>query len=246
MKLYAYCVTSIEDLPTTTMQGIGGAPVKTLVEAGLVGVVSDFVGDLVPVTRENILEHEKVVRTVLERSTPLPFRFGTLVDLAGFRSYLLSHAKQLHEKLREVSDCLEMGVKIIWSPSATDGEPIEGGHSPKTDTLDVKRGPGSIFLIAKKDQLLEQSCRKERAKEIVEWLHSSVSPFVVSEVMDIQPQERLVVSCAHLVRREALDGYRTALSNALDRRPDLHFLSSGPWAPYSFVNITLSLKLTSE
>jgi len=35
--------------------------------------VSEFAGDAVAITRENVLAHEQVVRSVLRHTTPLPF-----------------------------------------------------------------------------------------------------------------------------------------------------------------------------
>jgi gas vesicle protein GvpL/GvpF len=41
------------------------------------------------------------------------------------------------------------------------------------------------------------------------------------------------------VERDFVDEYRARLKVARAERPDLHFLVSGPWAPYSFANIDL-------
>ena len=53
----------------------------------------------VPVTRENALAHAAVVRSVLDRTTPLPFRFGTIVTEQQLQSYLSTHRPALENKL---------------------------------------------------------------------------------------------------------------------------------------------------
>ncbi len=68
----------------------------------------------VPVTRENALSHAAVVRSVLDRTTPLPFRFGTIVTEQQLRSYISSRKPALETKLALVRGCVEMSVKIIW------------------------------------------------------------------------------------------------------------------------------------
>jgi gas vesicle protein GvpL/GvpF len=47
---------------------------------------------------------------------------------------------------------------------------------------------------------------------------------------------------SHLVERDAVDEYRRLVDRARAERPELHFLLSGPWAPYSFANIDLEFK----
>jgi hypothetical protein len=49
----------------------------------------------------------------------------------------------------------------------------------------------------------------------------------------------MVLAAAHLVERGRLPAYRKGLGAARTERPDLHFLISGPWPPYSFANIDL-------
>src|ERR1044071_8896130 len=83
MKLYAYCL------------------------------VSDFNADTVAVTRENALNHAAVVRSMLDRTTPLPFRFGALVTEQQLRSYISARNPALQTRFDLVRGCVEMSVKII-------------------------------------------------------------------------------------------------------------------------------------
>jgi len=51
-----------------------------------------------------------------------------------------------------------------------------------------------------------------------------------------------VVAAAHLVERDKIPQYKERLAAARKNRPELHFLFSGPWPPYSFANIELEFK----
>src|SRR5262249_53062339 len=113
MKLYAYCLA--EDLDTDgSISGISGAPVRLLKIDSLAVLVSDTDIDAVPVTKENALTHAAVVRSILDQTTPLPFRFGTLVTEQQLRNYISAHKPALEQKLTHVRGCVEMSVKIIW------------------------------------------------------------------------------------------------------------------------------------
>jgi hypothetical protein len=56
------------------------------------------------------------------------------------------------------------------------------------------------------------------------------------------PTEKLIVAAAHLVDRKKVTKYRERLAEARKTRPELHFLVSGPWPPYTFSNIELEVK----
>jgi len=235
MKLYIYCLVKDIDELNGPVLGVSGAPVRLqkLEELGV--LVSDFNADAVPVTRENAMTHAAVVRSVLDRTTPLPFRFGTLVTEQQLRSYVSARKPALESNLALVRGCVEMGVKIIWPVSKEVSKEKEGLQEPA-------QGAGATFLAAKRREILGSEFRAAQANEISSWLHESVSGLTRDEKVTIQSSERLFLAAAHLVERANLQRYREKVAAARTARPDLHFLLSGPWPPYSFANIELEFK----
>ena len=232
MKLYVYClVEGIHELKQS-VRGISGATVTLLKTEGIAALVSDFNTDAVPVTRENAIVHAAVVRSVLDVTTPLPFRFGTLVTEPQLRSYLSARKPALETNLALVRGCVEMSVKIIWEVARDkEEEPQASGQ-----------GAGATFLAAKRREILGSEVRAAQAKEISTWLHESISGLIRSENLNIQSSERLFLAAAHLVERANLEQYRQKVAEAREARSELHFLLSGPWPPYSFANIELEFK----
>ena len=231
MKLYAYCLVEDLDAFDANTRGISGAAVRALQVDELAVLVTDFNADTVPVTRENALDHAAVVRSVLDRTTPLPFRFGTLVTEQQLRSYITARKPALETNLSLVRGCVEMSVKIIWEVR----DEVE-------EQPEAERGIGTTFLAAKRREIVGSELRATQAGEISTWLHESVSGLIRSEKVIIQPSEKLFLTAAHLVGRDDLDRYRTKMGQVRDERPDLHFLFSGPWPPYNFANIELDVK----
>ena len=221
MKLYVYCLAENVELPAESVSGISGARVDVLRIEGFFVLASEFEGDKVPVTRDNALAHAAVVGSVLNATTPLPFRFGTLVTEQQLRSYVASHQQALQAKLANVRGAVEMSVKIIWNMDQ--------------ENFGDSEGPGARFLK-------EKQLRAARAKEVANWLRESIGAFVRDEQVSLGPTEKLIVSAAHLVERESVAAYRGQLAEARKTRPELHFLVSGPWPPYSFSNIELEFK----
>ena len=232
MKFYVYCLAdAINALPA--LNGISGARVDVIKVEDFSLLVSEFQGDAAPpVTRENALAHAAVIGSVLNESTPLPFRFGSVVTDEQLRSYITSRRGALEAKLAQVRGCVEMSVKII---SDTDDRDLNVAD-------ESTQGPGARFLKEKQRELLGSERRGEDAKQVAAWLKSQVETYVRQEEISLCPTEKLIVAAAHLVSREQVAEYRGRLAEARKTRPELHFLVSGPWPPYTFSNIELEFK----
>ena len=231
MKLYVYCLAENIDALATSVSGISGARVQLIKIDDFSFLVSEFDGEGVPVTRDHALAHAAVVSSVLNETTPLPLRFGTVASEEKLRSYVTTHREALKAKLAQVRGCVEMSVKIIWNTDWTESV------SEKNDL-----GPGAAFLRAKRREILGGERRAEQARQVASWLQEQVRPLVRQEEVSLCPTEKLIVAAAHLVPREEVAPYRERLAEARKIRPELHFLVSGPWPPYSFSNIELEVK----
>ncbi len=231
MKLYTYCLVEDLDAFDATTRGISGGAVRSLQIDELAVLVTDFNADTVAVTRENALDHAAVVRSVLDRTTPLPFRFGTLVTEQQLRSYISARKPALQTRFAHVRGCVEMSVKIIREVSDED----------KTEVRDEITS-GTSFLEEKRRELLGTKQKTIEASEIETWLREQVDGLVRDEQVTMRPSEKLVLAAAHLVERDKIPQYREKMTAARKNRRELHFLFSGPWPPYSFANIELEFK----
>lgn len=237
MKLYAYCLASGIDTLPEPVQGISNAPVRLLKIENLVVLVSDLDVDAVTVTRENALNHAAVVRSVLDQTTPLPFRFGTLVTEQQLKNYISARKPALEAKLATVSGCVEMSVKIIRDFSTDNDQPL----APKK-YQDNNQGAGAMFLAEKRREILGDERRAAHATEISTWLQDNLNALARDKQVTIRPGGKLVLSAAFLVERSEIGQYRARVEQLRAERPELHFLFSGPWPPYTFANVELEFK----
>lgn len=235
MKLYIYCLAEKTAVKFSALAapvvGISGANVEVIEVEGLSLLVSRYEGESALVTRENVLMHDRVVRSVLNETTPLPFRFGSVVTEQQLASYIRTHRTNLELKLAQVHGCLEMSVKIIWDTGET-----------KTGSNSEDLGPGAAFLHQKQREILGGERRAEKAKEVSLWLSEQVERLVKQEKVSLCPTDKLIIVAAHLVKRQEVAEYRERVADARKTRPELHFLVSGPWPPYTFSNIELEFK----
>ena len=231
MKLYAYCLLEDRDAFDATTRGISGGEVQLLQVEEFAVLVSKFDGETVAVTRENALDHAAVVRSVLDQTTPLPFRFGTLVAEQQLRSYIAARKPALQSRFAHVRGGVEMSVKIIRQVSAAQA-------TAKSSEIIS----GTTFLEVKRREILGSEQNVAEAREISTWLHEQVESVIRDEKNTVRPSEKLVLAAAHLVDRDKIPQYKEFMTKARESRPELHFLLSGPWPPYSFANIELEFK----
>lgn len=241
MKLYAYCLSDEVTARTIeSLEGIAGAQVHLLRCAGIAAVVSEFDGQQIAITRESVLAHDRVVRHVLGETTPLPFRFRTVIGEGELESYLSSHQAALKAQLERVRGCVEMSVKVIWNVAAVREDvarPSGAQGTADDEAMRPTQGSGTAFLVAKRREILGEELLKARAQGIAVWLAERLGDAVREAQVSVEPARSLVISAAHLVEKARLAEYREALKGARSERGELHFLTSGAWPPYSFTDL---------
>ncbi len=101
--------------------------------------------------------------------------------------------------------------------------------------------PGTSFLLQKQREIVGSEARAAEAKDVAEWLEGVVAECVRGKEFKTNVTNQLILSAAHLVERKLVEKYRVRLKEAQKEmqreRPELKFLTSGPWPPYTFANI---------
>lgn len=234
MSVYAYCLS--DDVTGGAIEGavgIAGAKPYLLDFGWVKAVVSESGRDAVSVTRENVVAHEQVIGYVLARTTPLPFRFGTVAAPSRLGSYIESEREHLCGLLARVRGAVEMNVKVMWGAGGGPGGAAarERGDEPEA------AGPGHAFLLAKRREMEEGRVAKEGAERIAAWLEGGLRDVAREAAISVMPAGALVVSAAFLVDRARIPEYQERLKLMRGSRNDLRFLTSGAWPPYSFANL---------
>jgi hypothetical protein len=242
MGLYLYCLSDeLNAGVSLSVTGIAEAVARVVELGAIKAVVSDLQTHPVRVTKENVLAHERVIDCVMAQTTPLPFRFGSVVKPDELQSYIASNEDSLRALLDRVRGAVEMSVKIIWDREAVVGERATTGLRAKTglDDLDKSegRGPGLSFLLAKQKQMAGREELKIKAGLVASWLDSGLGRLVREKVVTLNPADAMVVRAAHLVERERVADYRERVNSLSRERNDLRFLTSGAWPPYSFSHL---------
>jgi len=112
--IYVYAIS--EAPAAVEADGICGAPARSLQAGALAAVISTLEE---PPTAEApaLLAHEGVVEAVMAAQPVLPVQFGmTFAEEAEVTALLERRQDAFGELLREVRGCVELSVRVRWSP----------------------------------------------------------------------------------------------------------------------------------
>src|SRR5215208_1195102 len=190
--------------PVIRVPGIGGrgAPVRTVAFDDLVAVVSDVPGSHFDLTRENILEHQRVLEEVLRHSDVLPFSFGTVAGSdEEIREVLLRDGYDaLCEQLEYVRGCVELEVKVFWEQERLFAEIAE-------ENDEVRALRDTIPLLPDEEATLEKISLGELTAAEIElksgWeadaMLDVLEPIAVEALVSSNLSETMLLNAAFLV-----------------------------------------------
>jgi hypothetical protein len=246
---YVYGVAPAESFgaghPSVRVSGIGGAgsPVRTVTFQDLVAVVSDVPGSHFDLTRENILEHQRVLDEVLRRADVLPFSFGTVAGSdEEVRELLLRQGfDALHEQLEYVRGCVELELKAFWQQDRLFAEIAEENEDVRTlrDTVGILADEDAASAKIMLGQLTEAEIELKTSWE-AERLLDVLEPIAVEVLVSPNASEMMLLNASILVERtreKDFDAAVYALGDAHAGR--LIFNYVGPLPPYSFISLAL-------
>jgi hypothetical protein len=236
MKLYVYCIAEggvrVRKLP----RGLFGASVRLLKIDDLAVLVSSYRGSADRI--EDAMTHHQVVRSIQKQTTSLPVRFGTIVTEQQLRKFISMHRRAISANLSHVRGRAEMNVRMSGT--------ITGNDVPEATKDEAQTvGPGTAFLLEKRSEVLREDRREQQKTTLSAWLHEKLGNLIKDERLNfvLSPTQKAFLARAdHLVDREHVQTYREQMAKAIAERPEIHFMVSGPWPPYSFANIELEFK----
>lgn len=225
MGVYLYCIVPASHAPPADLTGLGGGTVS-LLPAGRVAAWVSSLDERPATSPEAIRRHNAVIAAALtERVTPLPVRFGEwLPSPPAAVSGLAAREGDHLRALAAVAGAVEYGVRVM--------EPA------RERTLEARPGPGAsgrdyMAALARRHAAGERD--RARGAEVAAALRAELGDRIRGERVDPLPRGRGVVSLAHLVAHSDAEAYRGAVATLRGRYPELRFLVTGPWPPYSFV-----------
>lgn len=164
---------------------------------------------------EQLWRHEQVVEAAMKSGPALPARFGTIfADDQALRGALERDGDHLRRQLERMRGCVELAVRVG----------LPNGHEPTPRD-------GRAYVEAKLNQ-------QRRQQAIVNQTLAPLAELAVGARSRADtPSEREEVCASYLVRSDWVERFAEEVKRLAADNPELWLSCTGPWPPYSFVEL---------
>ncbi len=220
--------------------GISGSVLYSVTVENMSAVVSNFSLGKLTRTKEAALDFASVIENLSEHANLLPVRFGTMLQSDEvIRQLLRSHYDAFKSNLKKTENKSEIGLKVLWDygkikneikeQSGTDA--IKSGDYFKQNTLHTN------YLLGKiRQHKLDDAVLQYVEKFIVEINHC-LKPLNPETKFKKMVSDSIMLDAVFLIKKTHYQEFKHVIETVGQQHADLQFLLTGPWPPYSFVDI---------
>jgi len=242
---YVYCVIRSEQPLSFGPLGLGPEPaeVHTIHYRDIAAVVSNTPIVVQDPTRENVLAHQRVNETVMQKHTVIPMSFGTVFKTDDDITELLRSAYDaFSDVLNKMQEKFEFGLKVLWDRDQIIREIEDDDEDIRRLKSEISSQKGSTYFARMQYGRLIDAALQSRTERYVAEIFNALRDVSVASRSNKPIGDRMIMNAAFLVSREmeqAFDGRVKEIGQQYDK---LTFKYTGPWPPYNFVNIRLKLE----
>lgn len=251
---YVYGIVPSATDATSAPVGIEGASVSTVETRSLAALVSrldaeayspelieERVGD-VEWLAPRAEAHDAVVSWAGHPGPVIPLHMWALFSgREAVAQMLESRAAELVPLMERARGADEYGLRVYADPAALETVAATGDASvAELQRTASSAGPGQRYLIARKLEGARRDAARALASTRADEIYAALAAQSVAAARDAIPKAAsdgsAVLSAAFLVRRDALDAFRGALTAVVrETEPEgFRFAFTGPWPPYHF------------
>jgi hypothetical protein len=234
---YVYAIVRREARIPPELRGLHEAALSMVAWQDLAAVISPIESATVPTIPACLLRHEEVVEALCRAGPTLPVRFGTiLADQAAVARAIAEKYEVLLADLERVGDKVELGLTILWN-TQTEQEAQTEQQLPMTTASPARRssGSGTRYLESRLAYYRRETAQQSKARSVIADLEQVCRPYILEQRYRVLSSPRLAVRAAYLIQPRQIRDFQHAVDEMREKRPDLRWLLSGPWPPYSFV-----------
>lgn len=213
--------------------GVPPADVRAVREGDLAALVSTAPALVVDPTRAHLLVHQRVTEAVLREHTLLPVAFGTVLrSEAQVRALLRDAHDALAGALDALNDKVELGLKVLYHRE----------HLTRRLELD------DAALCRREDESEADhehrmsAAVQDRVERDMAELMEGLRPLSFASRTSAPVGDRMLLNASFLVGRDWVETFEARVKTLAARWDTYAFRFTGPWAPYSFVDVRLGLE----
>jgi Gas vesicle synthesis protein GvpL/GvpF len=242
---YVYCVIRSDQPLSFGPLGLGPEPaeVHTIHFRDICAVVSNTPMVVQDPTRENVLAHQRVNETVMQKHTVIPMSFGTVFKTDDDIMELLRSAYDaFSDVLNKMQEKFEFGLKVLWDRDQIIREIEEEDEDIRRLKSEISSQKGSTYFARMQYGRLIDAALQFRTERYVAEIFTSLRSVSVASRSNKPIGDRMIMNAAFLVSREMEQPFDARVKQIGQQYDKLTFKYTGPWPPYNFVNIRLKLE----
>jgi glycosyltransferase involved in cell wall biosynthesis len=224
------------------IQGISGSTLYALSFKDISVAVSDFTPSKYTLTKELAIDFARVIEELSQSVTLLPIRFGTFLKSDEMINQLLiNHCDSFLNNLQKVENKYEFGLKVLWNYEKCSEEIRVKAESEevKSDDYFSKSTIHTNYLLEKiKKHQLEDALLRH-VEQLIEEISRHLAQINPDCKFKKMVTHSIILDAVFLVEKNKKDDFIQAIKELKQQQSDLNFLFTGPWPPYSFVEITI-------
>ncbi|MFH1159572.1 MAG: GvpL/GvpF family gas vesicle protein [bacterium] len=196
----------------------------------------------------NAREHIRVISMIMEYSTVIPFKFGTIYNTkAGLKKFITDYSGSLIENFHNIKGKEEWSVKIYCDRKSL-CEQIDG-LSEEVAALEkqiMASSPGKAFLLQRKkadliENEMDRLCKNYGQEYYDEFKNLSES----TSLNNLLPKEftgredTMILNATFLVSKNKVTDFKSTVDTLRKKDGNSGFFieATGPWPPFSFISI---------
>jgi hypothetical protein len=242
---YVYCIIRSEEPLSFGPLGLGPEPaeVHTVHYRDIAAIVSNTPIVVQDPTRENVLAHQRVNETVMQKHTVIPMSFGTVFKTDDDIMELLRSAYDaFSDVLSKMRDKFEFGLKVLWDRDQIMGEIEQEDEDIRRLKTEISSQKGSTYFARMQYGRLIDAALQSRSERYVAEIFDALRSVSVASRSNKPIGDRMIMNAAFLVAREMEQAFDSRVKEIGQQYERLTFKYTGPWPPYNFVNIRLKLE----
>jgi hypothetical protein len=242
---YVYCIIRSEEPLSFGPLGLGPEPaeVHTVHHRDIAAIVSNTPIVVQDPTRENVLAHQRVNETVMQKHTVIPMSFGTVFKTDDDIMELLRSAYDaFSDVLNKMRDKFEFGLKVLWDRDLIMGEIEQEDEDIRRLKNEISSQKGSTYFARMQYGRLIDAALQSRSERYVAEIFDALRSVSVASRSNKPIGDRMIMNAAFLVGREMEQAFDSRVKEIGQQYERLTFKYTGPWPPYNFVNIRLKLE----
>lgn len=241
---YIYCIIESNEAQSFGPMGIGnkGDELYTVFFNDIAAVVSNSPIKKYPVSRENLIPHERAIEEVMKAYTVLPVRFATIAeDEDKVKKILEKEHDRFVDLLKKLEGKKELGLKTIFKEDVIYKDILESYEDIRVlkEKITLLPHEKTYYQRMEIGERVKAALEKEKEK-CKEDILNTLSSLAVEIKTNSTYGELMIINAAFLVEKHREAEFDQRVNELADKYGNkTKFKYVGTLPPFNFVNLVI-------